>query len=233
MITALAAQGVRPRTIIDVGANVGQFTVAAAKIFGGQTKIHAFEPHPACVAKLRRNVRRLTNVVVHPAALADRAAEVEFRANANHRASSLLALGRAHLDAFPSAREVALLTTRTTTLDQVFHGADLRQPVLLKLDVQGAEGLVLAGATTTLQRVDWVVLEASFRPMYDGETLFSGLARTMDGRGFRFARPVGFLAHPRTGEVLQMDALFVRADGCGDRASPETSRAGRAAARLA
>jgi hypothetical protein len=55
----------------------------------------------------------------------------------------------------------------------------------------------------------------------------------MDGRGFRFARPVGFLAHPRTGEVLQMDALFVRADGCGDRASPETSRAGRAAARPA
>lgn len=42
------------------------------------------------------------------------------------------------------------------------------------------------------------------------ETAFMDLALMMEGYGFRFERPVGWLSAPGTGEILQMDALFVR-----------------------
>jgi hypothetical protein len=46
-----------------------------------------------------------------------------------------------------------------------------------------------------------VVLEASFKPMYEVETAFMDLARMMEGYGFRFERPVGWLSALRTGET--------------------------------
>ena len=52
----------------------------------------------------------------------------------------------------------------------------------------------------------------SFKPMYEGELLFMDLARVIEEEGLRFARPVGWLSAPGTGEILQMDALFVRDD---------------------
>lgn len=55
-----------------------------------------------------------------------------------------------------------------------------------------------------------MVLEASFKPMYEGEMQFMEVARSMERYGFRFERPVGWLSAPGTGELLQMDALFVR-----------------------
>jgi len=62
----------------------------------------------------------------------------------------------------------------------------------------------------TLQQVDFVILEASFKPMYEGEMLFMDIVRLMEEYGFRFLRPVGWLSHPKTGEILQMDTLFKR-----------------------
>ena len=86
---------------------------------------------------------------------------------------------------------------------------------MLKLDVQGYEPQVLEGATETLKRVNYVLLEASFRPLYEGEGVFMEIARVMEGRGFDFLRPVDWLIDPRNGEILQMDALFVKSDRRG------------------
>jgi len=56
-------------------------------------------------------------------------------------------------------------------------------------------------------------LEASFRPLYEGESTFMEIARTMEKQGFEFLRPVAWLTDPQTGEVLQIDALFERREG--------------------
>jgi len=53
-----------------------------------------------------------------------------------------------------------------------------------------------------------VVAETSLRPLYEGEPLFLDLVEMMGALGFRFLRPVGWLSDPRSGEVLQLDALF-------------------------
>ena len=209
MISGLVRQEILPKTVIDVGANVGQFAVASAKLFSDVT-VYSFEPNPDCVAALRKNVSSLDNVVVYPVALGDEERELAFHVNSHSHSSSFLPLAKGHVSAFPDAREVGTIQVKLSTLDKVFADIELHGPVLLKLDVQGYEAQVLRGAVDTLKRVDYVVLEASFKPMYQGEMLFMDMIRLMENFGFSFLRPVGFLTDPRTGEIIQMDALFRR-----------------------
>lgn len=207
MVSRLARQGIVPRTVIDVGANVGQFAVAAAKLFPDVT-VHSFEPNPACVTQLSKNVGPLGNVSVYPLALGEQEAEMAFHVNSHSHSSSILPLANNHKEAFPDAREVKTIKVKVSTLDKVFAGVELPATVLLKLDVQGYEEQALLGAIETLKRVDYVVLEVSFKPMYQGEMLFMKIVHLMEGYGFSFLRPVGLLPDPHTGEIIQMDALF-------------------------
>lgn len=209
MISRLLKQSIKPRTVLDIGANVGQFAVASAKLFP-DARVHSFEPVPECAAELQENVGSLGNVEVHPFALGDSEGNVSFHVNAHSHSSSPLPLAEAHHEAFPEARQERTIEVSVSTLDQVFEGVDLERPVLLKLDVQGYEAQVLQGGEETLKRADYVVMEVSFRPMYEGEKPFLEMVQMMEGYDFRFERPVGWLSEPRTGEILQMDALFVR-----------------------
>lgn len=211
MVTALRRQNLMPATILDVGANVGQFAVACAKVYP-EAQIYSFEPNPACIAQLRKHVAPLGNVTVHDVALGEQEGEVEFHVNSHSHSSSILPLASAHLDAFPEARESGLIKVKLATLDSLFENRALPGPVLLKLDVQGYELQVLQGARRLLERVDYVLLEASFKPMYEGEPVFMEIDAKMREYGFSFLRPVGFLRAPTSGEFLQMDALFKRCD---------------------
>jgi len=210
MIHGLARQEIRPKTVIDVGANVGQFAIAAAKLFSDVT-VHSFEPNPDCVAALRKNVNSLGNVVVYPLALGDEEGTLTFHLNSHSHSGSILPLAAGHVRAFPGAREIGTIKVKVSTLDKVFSDIDLPAPVLLKLDVQGYEAQTLKGSVDTLRRVEYVVLEASFKPMYQGEMLFMDIIRLMEKFGFVFLRPVGLLTDPCTGEIIQTDALFRRA----------------------
>jgi FkbM family methyltransferase len=209
MVSRLLKQGVRPRTVLDVGANAGQFAVASAKLFLG-ARVHSFEPVPGCAEELRKNVSSLANVSVASIALGDDEGTLQFYVNSHSHSSSALPLAKAHRAAFPEAKEERVIEVEVSTLDQVFEGVSLERPALLKLDVQGYEERVLRGGEKTLRNVDYVVMEVSFEPMYEGETPFIEMARRMEGYSFRFERPVGWLSAPGTGETLQMDALFVR-----------------------
>lgn len=209
MVSRLKQQGIEPKTVIDIGANVGQFCVAAAKLFPG-VWVHSFEPLPKCLVKLRRNTVKLSNVVVHPVALGEKKCELLIYVNDFSHSSSFLPLSRRHRTAFPKAREREKLKVKVSTLDQICEHIQLMSPVMVKLDVQGYESYVIRGGSQTLRLVEYVIVETSFTPMYEGETLFFDLIKLMDEYGFLFLRPVGWLSDPMNGEILQMDALFSR-----------------------
>jgi hypothetical protein len=104
--------------------------------------------------------------------------------------------------------EVKTISVNLSTLDKVFNAITLEPPVLLKLvDLRYASTTLRGGRDTW---VDYVILEASFKPMYEGKMLFMDIVRLMDEYGFQFLRPVGWLSEPKTGEILQMDTLFKR-----------------------
>jgi len=207
MISALDRQGILPRTVVDVGANAGQFAIASAMIFS-KVVVHSFEPVPEAFSALKENVKALPNIKVYPFALGERRGSCELHVNSHSLSSSILEIDRSHMEAFPDEQQVRTIEVELTTLDAVFDDIDLEPPVLLKLDVQGYEAKTLAGATRTLARCDFVVLEASFKPMYQGEVPFTEILEIMKQKDFEFLRPVGCLSHPKTGEILQIDALF-------------------------
>lgn len=209
LVSSLKRQGITSRTILDIGANVGQFTVAVAKLFPG-VHVHSFEPVPEYFAKLRRNVSKLGNVWIYQMALGDTEGAAVCHINSHSQSSSILSLSKAHLAAFPHAREIDQVPITISTMDAVFEEKQLESPVLLKLDVQGYETHVLRGGEETLKRIQYVIAETSFKSLYQGEPIFLDLVRLMESRGFQFLHPVGWLSDPRNGEILQMDALFSR-----------------------
>ena len=133
-------QLLRPGMIVaDVGAHVGYFSLLFADCVGESGHVYAFEPHPYNRCLLQLNTARRTNITVVGKAVADRSAEVPFFASSIGSGSHSLREDRvaAH------ARAVV----HAITLDEFFDGMRLD---FVKIDVEGAEELVLAGAERLL-----------------------------------------------------------------------------------
>ena len=208
MVGDLARQGLRPDTVIDVGANRGQFAVAALQTWPACT-VHSFEPLPSMADHLNGLVTRYSGRYrVTPSAVGSEPGSATLNVNRHHQSSSLLALDRRHRAAFPDATPTDTVDVPVTTLDEELSSDGLAGRSLLKVDVQGFEREVLLGAARVLGDFDHVILEASFQPMYADEWTFRDIEAFLRDRGFRFVRPVGSLRDPATGEYLQIDALF-------------------------
>ena len=125
----------RADNFVDVGANVGVYTLLAASVVG-VGRIDAFEP--GATATLRRNValNGLTNVVIHETALADRCGDRAFASEGSSELARLLPAG-------DNGGEVVKCTTFDEALSRLPYA-------MAKLDVEGAEPLVLRGATQHL-----------------------------------------------------------------------------------
>ena len=80
----------------------------------------------------------------------------------------------------------------------------------MKIDAQGYEDKVLAGAPQTLTRAKAAIIEVSFRELYEGQPLFDSIYRTMHDAGFSYRGNLYQLVHPNDRSVLQADALFVK-----------------------
>ena len=132
-------------TVFDVGANVGYYALVAAKSVGPHGQVHAFEATPAVAERFGENVtlNRLTNVVVNHFAVCDRAGEVEFRLQADDSEGNSLV---SYATDWLSVRVPAV------TLDDYIADRKVGRVDILKVDVEGAEPLVFAGATALLSR---------------------------------------------------------------------------------
>lgn len=136
-------------TVYDVGANVGFYSLLAARCVGDSGRVYAFEPLPANVAYLRRHVQmnQLHQVDVHPVAVSDARGPVRF-APGDNRAVGQITLGGA-------------LEVQSVTLDDFVFNEGNRPPQVIKIDVEGAEELVLEGARRILRECQPVLFLAT------------------------------------------------------------------------
>jgi FkbM family methyltransferase len=131
-------------TIVDVGGNFGWFTchLLAGMPAGGT--VHVFEPVPAMVEELTRNLalnaRPDARVLVNNVCLSDREGEVSFFI------PEKLGATFASLSLPKRYRNATEIKTRALTLDAYLAGAGVDRVDLIKIDVEGAELLVLKGA---------------------------------------------------------------------------------------
>jgi FkbM family methyltransferase len=195
-------------TVIDVGANQGQFALAAAWCFP-KARVFSFEPVPATVEVLRENIRRNPRVTVCPVALGAANGELGFFESAYSHASSALPVHENQRQIWPETAKVHEIKVPVCRLDSWDFQGSLAGPVLLKLDVQGYEREVLKGAENLLSKVDYLVFEASFVRLYEGEPLFEEMHEFVKGLGFGIVGPVGML-EGNDGQILQMDMLYQR-----------------------
>jgi FkbM family methyltransferase len=152
-ITCLV-EHLRPgQTFVDVGANHGYFTVVAARLVGPTGRVFAFEPNPPVFEQLSEHVarNRLTNVTTERTALASRdgALELFVSACAGNSGLSSITPG-SHAFTSGSLDRDSRVQVRATTFDRWRQERGLDRIDLMKIDVEGAETLVLQGMTETL-----------------------------------------------------------------------------------
>lgn len=174
---------------VDVGANIGWFALNAARIVGPEGRVFAFEPRADSVARLAASVAEngfTDRVSVFPCALADRPGRLKIgwaRGTDNPGGTWLMA-SEALLAAH---RDDALQETEVRTLDEALDGADVD---LIKMDVEGAEHLVVRGGIETLRRCRPPILaELSFEtlPLVSGVTAEEFVA-ALAAEGYRCRR---------------------------------------------
>jgi len=170
-------------TAIDVGANIGMYTVALATAVGNGGTVLAFEPVPQTSQRLRANLamNEMTNVSVVDAAAGRSSGIMDIRLANDSAYASLVSVkqGRA------TGRT---LSVRVVTLDEIWR--ERRRPAVsfCKIDVEGAELLVLEGAKEMLAACGpALLLEADEGPQLDA------LSSWLAAHQYRERQAAGFM----------------------------------------
>lgn len=198
-------------TVIDVGANTGQFA-SMLRCCGFHGEILSFEPLPDAYEKLEARALTDPRWHIHPrCAVGDAPGTATINVSGNSVSSSLLPMTEAHSSAASDSRYVDALEVPVVRLDDIESEYGLRgRRCLLKIDTQGFEWQVLDGAEATLEGCQAIICELSLVPLYEGQRLWLDIMQRCAEAGFVvWALQRGFIDEA-TGRSLQMDGVFVR-----------------------
>ena len=200
--------------VLDVGANSGQYG-SGLRAAGFTGRIVSFEPLSGAFSLLERSAAADPLWECHHSALGDSDGSVSINVAGNAgESSSVLPMLKSHQDAYPPANYVGTEEVPIHRLDSL--APEILRPndvVYLKMDVQGYEKQVLAGAEATVRdRCVGMQLELSFLPLYEGGMLIREALDVAYSLGFS---PTGFrpvFIDMRNGRMLQGDGIFFRED---------------------
>lgn len=201
--------------VIDVGANAGQYATMLRRDVGFAGTILSFEPNPGVFAALEQRAKGDPRWHCHTIALSDADGTATFNIMAADQFSSLNAPDAGQDAIFQNrnavTRTVEVATRRLETLWPELaarHGVSLP---LLKMDTQGHDRSVCAGAGPVLARMAGIQTELAVRPIYAGATGYRDMIAMMAEAGFA---PNAFFANNKGHFPLlvEMDGLFVRDD---------------------
>lgn len=169
-------------TLLDVGANVGIFSIAFADAVGVQGKVLALEPHPQNIERLKNNIElnHFQNVQIFPVAAGQVTREVELHlADDLAYASTIAVIGEHGND--------QVMTTLMRKLDEIWQQVGAPQVTVLKIDVEGGELEVLKGAEELLRVCQPVIMaEANTKENLDQ------LKNWLLPKGYIYKHPIQF-----------------------------------------
>ena len=203
----LKHHGFSPATIFDVGVGYGTFPLYRAF---PRAFYHLIDPAQESLAYMHRLSRRL-HCEIHAVALGDRDGEAALEVRDDIQESTLLE------EVGP--RRVRRIDRVPLRRFDVLFGGPIARPALCKIDVQGAELMVLAGMSGRLADIDALVVETStIATVRDGAEVES-VVRFLGEHGFAMADIVGLRRRPLDKATAQLDLLFVPKE-----AAPRTDR---------
>jgi FkbM family methyltransferase len=202
-------RGLGIATILDIGANVGQFALTIHPVLP-KAQIISFEPLPECFKKLKHAMRHTKNFTALNVALGDKVGVFAFEQNAFSDSSSFLSMAEEHKQLFPFTRKSQQIQVAAERLDNLAPTLPISEPLLIKIDVQGFEERVLRGGEQTVRRAKLLIVETGFEALYEGQPLFDDLYRLLVSWGFRYHGSLDALTSPTDGRVLQENSVFIK-----------------------
>jgi len=194
--------GFIPTTIIDVGAAVGSFTLQCYSIFP-HSKYLLVEPLEENKEYLDKVTKAIPNAEYILSVAAAEPGKVTLNVHSDHDGSSLYLEKEVDLDGVPRM-------VPAVTLDGLCKERDLSGPYLIKIDVQGAELDVLSGASKTLDKTGYVILEVSLFQFVKGGPQLYDVVKFMNSRSFVIYDIFGLNYRPLDDALAQVDMAFVK-----------------------
>jgi FkbM family methyltransferase len=140
---------VKPGTVVyDIGANLGLFGVHFGRLAGAAGRVYCFEANPVCVYFLRAHLELngVSNCEILPVAVSNEERGVDFSINYDNSN-----LGLAQDSGFFTSKLGHHVQVGARSLDELVPGLRLRPPDVIKIDIEGAEAVAIAGMRETLR----------------------------------------------------------------------------------
>jgi FkbM family methyltransferase len=140
--------------VVDLGANIGYFTLLAARLVGSEGKVYSFEPEPLNHGLLLKNIElnRYDNVVAMQKAVSDTSGQVKFFLDRKDTGAHSI---------YQSDDSREHIEIESVTLDEFFQDKNYRVNVI-KMDIEGAELAALAGMQRIIQENEDLKLFVEF-----------------------------------------------------------------------
>lgn len=198
--------------IVEVGSADGRDSQMYAEKFP-TAKIHAFEPLAENFEKLSKRAAANSRILAINSAVSDHAGFAKFHVTNLPDASSLFAPNRTG-STFDKYTELERLTdVSVMTLDSYVAANDLKSIDLLKIDAQGAELKILAGARKLLERrgINVIYTEMNFMNIYSGGAKWFEISAFLNQFGYQL-HGIYNMTHNQNAKLAWCDAIFVRDD---------------------
>jgi FkbM family methyltransferase len=138
---------------IDVGANIGLWTLSAASAVGANGHVFSFEPNPSTFAKLEKNVARnkmQQRISLYPCAVSAKPGQAQFSCKADHNISHL-----------SDKQDGETISVKVINLDSLIETIPCHKKIVgIKIDTEGHELKTLEGAARIIQEHNpWLIVE--------------------------------------------------------------------------
>lgn len=204
--------------IFDIGAHHGESVVFLKKVFPDAI-IYSFEPDPESYSILSGT--QIDGVLYFNLAFSDLDGETNFYRNKISHTNSLLKVNKNSQDSIGINRALNendtkyfenfnhKISVKTMSIDSFLSVNPLEQIDLLKIDVQGAERLVLLGASKTLSKVKVIILEISFYDYYEQQSSFLDVERIIAPFGFKLFSISEISNNPMNGRTDWAEVVYI------------------------
>lgn len=201
-----ALRGLNPATVVDIGANRGQFSLLCRELFP-DASIYSFEPLTGPAGIIRSLFRSAENFQLFVSAIDEKSGAATMNVSRSDDSSSLLPITDQQTEMFPGTEKVDTEQVRVGVLSDYLETSDISGSALLKIDVQGYELNVLKGCGELLNQFEHCYVECSYRELYQGQALAPEIVKFMTDFGFDVVGK--FNTHTdKAGAPIQCDILF-------------------------